>query len=157
MEFQACHIKTLVANAATKLPVVFPTLDSVLTGTGSQGLLTGQDALNWVKAHSVQAGEDISAKGEHLKLLEKLCRVMIRQYWIRTNFDDHGSKLLAMPQWKALGNVLEKTGLLKVRKNVAVGGPKSDFYRIERAREFLDPDCVDALIVSTRKAVLALK
>jgi hypothetical protein len=153
--FDACHVKNLVANTTSKVPLKCPTVESVQLQGG--GFLVGEEALDWLSAHSGKNSEiEGSQKNEYLALLEKVCRVILRQYWIRHNFDDHGARLLNAPQWDAVKAVLDAHGMLRVRKNVAVGGPRSDFYRVEGAREILDPNCPDIKIKSIRRDVVAL-
>jgi len=147
MSMSNSSINTMVVDATTRLPLTWPMPRILKIDDDVRSLLTIPSEIQaWISKHSFSFPSDPSQDRDHSILFERICRATLRQFWIRATGDDPAARLLARPQWQAIKPILERHNLLKVRKNVATGGPKSDFYRIERAREFLDPSSKDEVI-----------
>jgi len=151
-----CSIGNLIADRTTKLPVGFPRPAQLsLDDGGAMSEVAQEEVSAWIDGHVGQTlGEQ--QDGVHYALFERICRAMTRQFWIRSNGDDPAARLIARDEWKELKRVLDEEGALKVRKNVPVGGPRSDFYRVERATEFLNPGSDDAVVLKVRQRILEL-
>lgn len=135
--FINCSISQLIVDEATKLPTEFPRPGQLMVDDGGSVESLGQDSVpHWIEKHTVSR-EVLSKSGPHWLLFERICRAIMRQFWIRSAGDDPAARLLARDEWYGIKKVLETEGVLKTRTNVAVGGPKSEFYRLENPREYL--------------------
>lgn len=151
-----CVIGTLIADKTTKLPSGFPRPAQLSLDEGGVMSEMPQDLIaQWIEVQVSQPREQ-KGEGAHYALFERICRAMTRQFWIRSNGDDPAARLVARDEWRQIKKVLDDEGALKVRKNVAVGGPRSDFYRVERAAEFLDPRCDEPFIKNLRAKIYEL-
>ncbi|MGX9721202.1 hypothetical protein [Stenotrophomonas acidaminiphila] len=135
--FSNCAISQLVADSTTRLPPGFPRPSQIMFDSGGVVQELAQDSIpRWIEERTVSLVDEATG-GAHWLLFERICRAMIRQFWIRSAGDDPAARLLAKDEWYGIKRVLDDEGVLKVRTNVAAGGPKSEFYRLENARDYL--------------------
>lgn len=138
--FSSCNVSQLIADSTTKLPLGFPRPSQLMLDDGGGVHEVSQDSIpSWIESRTVD-GKGPAQDGPHWLLFERICRAMVRQFWIRSAGDDPAARLLAKDEWYEIKKVLESEGVLKVRTNIAAGGPKSEFYRLENAREHLAPN-----------------
>lgn len=151
------NITTLIVDSTTRLPDNFPTPLALRVDDEGRSLLTSPEQIReWIGRHSpVSKTKHGKADNEHIVLFERLCRAVVRQFWIRSTGDDPAARLLTRPQWPSIKEILQRHDLLRIRENVRVGGPRSDFYRIERARDFLEGAPTDPQISCVRKEIAA--
>ncbi|WP_131721607.1 hypothetical protein [Xanthomonas sp. NCPPB 1128] len=135
--FVNCSIAQLIVDETTKLPVEFPRPGQLMVDDGgSADSLEQEEIPQWLEKHTVSR-DRLTKSGSHWLLFERICRAIMRQFWIRSAGDDPAARLLAKDEWYDIKEVLEQEGVLRVRTNVAVGGPKSEFYRLENSRDYL--------------------
>jgi len=146
LKFVNCVVDNLIADRTTKLPLGFPRPGQLsLDEDGTLSELDNDGVSAWIESRVVSIDEK-SKEGVHCALFERICRAMTRQFWIRSNGDDPAARLVAKDEWREIRAILEEEGAIKIRKNVPVGGPRSDFYRVERAAEFLNPTSTDPVV-----------
>ncbi|TIW04087.1 MAG: hypothetical protein E5V77_01605 [Mesorhizobium sp.] len=89
--FENVEVATVIANEITRLSPTFPDPGMIqLEVEGRQELLAGAEATQWINAHGRardnESSETLVSEGlrEHelYRLLQKSCRVMLRQHWI---------------------------------------------------------------------------
>jgi len=159
VQFSNCRIGALVGDSATQLPKEFPSPGVLYVEEGGRRkhLFDARQHREWIATHSL-GGADLdghAGQNAHEVLFSKICRVIIRQNWIRLNEDDRAGKLLDDPLWSQIRSVLEQENLLMSR-SLAAQGPRSEFIRIRRARELLDPANPDPEIRRTRYKIASL-
>lgn len=156
VNFVNCSIGNLIADRATKLPQTFPRPEQLSLDQGGVMTEVAYDLIsNWIKEQAVSL-DDEAGVGRSYELFERICRAMARQYWIRSNGDDPAARLIDTDEWKGIRRVLEEEGVLRIRKNVPVGGPKADFYRIERASDYLESSNSDEAVKRLKERIASL-
>lgn len=145
IRFRECGVGALICDSTTRLPPEFPPPGILfLEEKGKRYQVVDPRAVDgWLRQHSKHTGavaDDVP--NEYQALLMKLCRVIIRQSWIRMDDDDRAGRLLDHPAWPKLRAVLDDEGFL-VSRALAAQGPRSEFIRVRRARELLDPFPID--------------
>lgn len=133
-------ITTLLADDATRVPVSMPdphNLQIVRDGR-VHSIYDPRDRAAWFKDH--RPVQNINSNdSEAWRLLLRIARVINRQKWIRDIEDDLAGRLLKEPAWERVREVLERHEMLSIRQGVDTSGPRSDFYRVAQAEEFLRP------------------
>jgi hypothetical protein len=151
--FVDCHIGTLVVDAGSRLPgsLPLPAMLQVVNDNGLDSIYNPSEIQNWMACQNqsfLPSGADAQVDRPIDKLLDKLCRTMLRQSWIRDAEDDRSGRLLRDVNWPPLREVLQKHELLDERTDIPAGGGRSQFVRIRRAREILSPTFRDKKIAA---------
>ncbi|RUX20649.1 hypothetical protein EOA27_08025 [Mesorhizobium sp. M2A.F.Ca.ET.037.01.1.1] len=155
--FENVEVATVIANEITRLSPTFPDPGMIqLEVEGRQELLAGAEATQWINAHGRardnESSETLVSEGlrEHelYRLLQKSCRVMLRQHWIRSDGGDYLIKIVKSEFWQTLVDILRKNDLLAERHGKPASGPPSIFYHIPHAREILQEDRSNELVTS---------
>lgn len=155
-----CKVGVLIANDASLFPPNFPEAGALFVeekGRRKQ-VVDPRLARDWLHSHStrsIASSGGGSNRTPFEELFEKLCRVIIRHNWIRWNDDDREGRLLDSPFWEKLKDLLVQEELL-ISRSLAAQGPRSEFIKIRRARDFLDAFSSDPEINRVRSRVAAL-
>ncbi len=154
--FEDSTVISLVADAATRLPPTCP-MPNTLTieeGGGLRSLFVPSEIEAWLIAKGAMGAKGDDHPAHSLttsparRLLDKICRTIMRQSWIRDINDDRAGRLLRDPNWQRLRESLLKFGLLEERKDVQAGGQNSVFVRVKRPRDILEANGNDPAITS---------
>lgn len=147
-----CSIGTLLADQTTILPAQMPLgWHLYLDERGSpRGVFDTRQIEEWCEQHTRSLPKE-ALESDHILFLEKICRIVIRQHWIREVEGDRAGKLLQDPKWVETKEALESRNLLSIREGVAVGGPRSRFFRIEKAGLILERDESDSDVRNVRR------
>ncbi|HYD38396.1 MAG TPA: hypothetical protein VEA60_12330 [Allosphingosinicella sp.] len=149
--FDDVQVATLLADDATRAGASCPTpfnLQVVRAGRVN-AIFDPTERDRWIGRH--RAAREESGTSPEWDLLIRLCRVILRQNWIREVEDDMAGKLLRQPEWPKVRDILEQHELLQIRQGVHAAGPRSNFYRIHRAEEFLQPESDDSIVQEIRR------
>lgn len=153
--FDKCQVGSLIADGTTRLPVGFP-VPGILTLDNfgrAESVHDQRQVLCWIRDHTEQPDVG-AASSEALSVLERICRAILRQNWIReTAVDDRAARLLEDEYWPRIREVLSENGLLGVRQGVAASGPRSSFIRVLRAKDLLTAEVVDPVVHRVRERV----
>ena len=140
MRLNDVGITTLLADDATRTPATMPepyNLQLVRSGR-VDSIYDPKERGAWLEQHRPPAEGSIEVS-EKWQLLLRIARVVNRQKWIRDVEDDLAGRLLQNPLWPSVREVLENRNLLLVRESVDASGPRSSFYRLLQADDFLSP------------------
>ncbi|TIQ32014.1 MAG: NACHT domain-containing protein [Mesorhizobium sp.] len=155
--FENVQVATVIANEITRLPPTFPDPGMIqIEIEGRQELLSGIEATKWINSHgrlldSTDADKLVPERvrrHELYKILQKSCRAMLRQHWIRSDGDDHVTRLVRNELWDTIVELLKQNGLLEERRGKPASGPPSVFYHILHAREILQEVRVNEQVAS---------
>ncbi len=110
----------------------------------------------WMSSHqNSEKHTTLSMSGEYY-LLEKLARISMRQYWLRST-NHEAKKLVKSEHWDPLCKLLKAHDRLKVRDNVPASGSSSLWFHLVEGHEFLDVvEGKDSVSPSTQKILQAL-
>jgi len=149
--FSDCSITSLLADDSTRLPDSFPERFNLHleVNNRTKAIYDATEINVWRQEHNNQRSI-YEVESSQLKLLDRVCRVVMRRHWIRGIEEDRAGRLLQDPLWDEVSEALKQRQLLKIREGVAVGGPRSRFFRIEKAFEFLNPNTQDEDVLWVR-------
>lgn len=136
--FDDCEILSLVIDDSVLLPYFIPKPTYlVIDGDGKEETIRQPvEIQSRIESRMPEAEYNDIEKNKMLCLLEKICRIVIRQTWIKNDVDDDFGKILDVPEWPDLREILDKYQLLDAR-SMPAGGRRSEFIRIKRANEIL--------------------
>ena len=122
-----------------------------------QTLFNPTEIREWMSSHQNPEKYTIPSMSDEYYLLEKLARISMRQYWLRST-DHEAKKLVRSEHWGSLCELLEAHDRLKVRDNVPASGSSSLWFHLVEGHEFLDVvEGRDNVSTSTRKILQALR
>lgn len=157
--FNAAIVHSLILDAGTLVPTNFPRPKVlVIDSQGAQErIFAPEDIEAFVRDVSVADGtsQSISAQGSIGKLLDKLCRTILRQTWIRKTEGDRAARLLDDPNWPQLKELLARHELVEENSRKQASGQSSQFVRIRHAADLLDPRSGNELVVAFRRSLEA--
>jgi hypothetical protein len=147
--FDECTISSLVINSATRLPtsIALPAMLQIDHENGQQTLYKPEDIgkrIEIIKEEKMIISEFTKNNQPILKLLDKMCRTVLRQSWIRDDDDDRAGRLLRDANWPNLRKALQKHDLLEERTDMPAGGRNAQFVRIKRVRDLMNRECEDS-------------
>ncbi len=151
VSFENVQVATLVADDATRAGTTFPTPHNlqVVRNGRVNAIFDPTERDRWIAKH--RPSEISTANSAEWDLLLRLCRVILRQNWIREVEDDIAGKLLRQPEWPKVRDTLNRHELLQVKQLVSVAGPRSNFYRIHDAEEFLQSEPSNPVVRRVRE------
>ncbi|TDQ82164.1 NACHT domain-containing protein [Dongia mobilis] len=145
--FESVQIGVLISDATTRVSATFPNVSWIetLQIDGKELTLLDSDALDWLDSHGrvESSGLKENLVLDQLRtsplynLLQKVCRTMLRQHWIRSEGDDRATLLVDDERWEELVQLLARHDLLVVDTSKQVGGRPSKFFHVRQARSIL--------------------
>lgn len=131
--FNDCHIVNLHVDGTTRFGISMPTVHRlhVKNPKGTvQTLFDPVEISNWIHKHSARTTAKSSENVEALALLDKVCRVMLRQHVIKDHETDQYGKLLRSLYWTDIEQILTSAGLLDRMRNKPVSGMNAPFLKM---------------------------
>lgn len=132
--FNNCRVVNLYVDGTTRFGVSVPEIHRLhVKGVkGSvQTIFDPVEISDWIKLHSEATSAKTPANGEALALLDKVCRVMLRQHMIKDHDTDQAGKLLRSRYWAEIEEVLTAVGLLERVHNKPVSGVNAPFVKLK--------------------------
>jgi hypothetical protein len=143
VRFDECKVGTLIIDGTTKFGMSLPYIYSLQTVRGGN-VETIYDPGDIKKALGVvPAQSHVDEQSENhgaVCLLERVCRKMLRQYYIRDDREDPAGSFLRDPWWDSVRKILERHKRIKIDTSKPVSGPQSEFVHIIDARSLLGRD-----------------
>lgn len=138
VQFSAVDVATLVVDESTMVGGSYPTVSAleVRTLDGNSTIRGQKEILEWftTRKRAASSGENRAAR-----LLEKVARTSIRQFYLRaTGDEDTGSALMSDSLWPLVSKVLSKHGRLEVHRAKPMHGRPSPLIRIKNPMALLD-------------------
>ncbi|MDS1138953.1 hypothetical protein RE432_00795 [Pusillimonas sp. SM2304] len=132
--FKDCRIVHLHVDETTRFSAHAPTVDRLHVKSVKGAVRTLFDPLeisDWIQKHSVDDTKKNSENKEALKLLDRVCRIMLRQHMIKDHEDDQFGKLFRSQYWPEIESILTSANLLERRRNRPVSGANAPFVKIK--------------------------
>jgi hypothetical protein len=85
----------------------------------------------WIDQHSVVAREALITNQEAVDLLDRICRVMLRQHMIKEHPSDMAGRFLQFPYWRDIEKILFRARLLDRIEGKATSGARASFLRMK--------------------------
>lgn len=142
MIFENCTIGTLYIDKTTKFGVSFPQVHSVqmIGGVGARLYYKPSEINDFIKSLRHRAGnaDDAQQKNEDaVNLLERVCRAMLRQFFIKVDPNDQTGSLLTRSYWQPIKSILSEEGRIKIDSQRQSSGTNAEFVHIIGAIDFL--------------------
>lgn len=132
--FKDCRVVHLHVDGTTRFGTSAPTVHRLYVKSAKGAVQTLFDPIqisNWIQKHSVMVPAKSSENKIALELLDKVCRVMLRQHTIKDHETDQSGKLLRSPYWTEIEAILTDAGLLDRRHNKPTAGAKAPFVKMK--------------------------
>ena len=159
VRFSDVFVYELIVDPFVRFGESVPKVGSVVSYEKSGRPRQIDSPSEWIKqqcSRPAPVGQDGSDPDEKWYLLEKLARISMRQYAIRSSQDNNdptARRILRSPCWPSLCELLIRHDRLEVHENDAAG-PRSEWYHLVKGSEFLDP--ASAILDTTRKILSEL-
>ena len=85
---------------------------------------------SWLSSHSESAVSSVKANDKALTLLDRVCRIMLRQHVIKDHETDDSGKVLRNPYWPAVEQILTDAALLDRVRGKQMSGTHAPFLRL---------------------------
>jgi hypothetical protein len=85
----------------------------------------------WLAAQASTAAKIPKQNGAAVALLDKVCRVMLRQHMIKDHETDASGNLLRSPYWEPIETVLRESGLIDRVHGKQMAGANAPFVRMK--------------------------
>ncbi len=166
VHFSGVRVNELLADPFVRFGTSVPTVNSLVLYRHFREVRWGGVPSEWIEQKSLIPERSGPDPDERWYLLERLARLSMRQYAVRTgNRRGAVRKIFDSPHWPALRELLQRHGRLQVlpcrsgsgwstqeSEDVDVKsapGPKTEWLRLVAAAEFLNPESANQ--DSTRK------
>lgn len=132
--FSDCRVVNLHVDGTTRFGSSAPTIHRlhVKSAKGTvQTLFDPVEISKWIQGHSAASPAKNSENEDALSLLDRICRVMLRQHMIKDHESDQYGKLLRSPYWAQIETILTTAGHLERLRNKPVSGVNAPFVKIK--------------------------
>lgn len=136
--FYQVEVDTLVVDEGTLMGSSMPNIKTleVIGRDGTQPVRGKSEIASWI---SLRTRMDGAANTAEVKLLEKVARRSIKQFYLRVaGGENDGAELLNDPLWSFVSKVLSRHGRLEVRRAKPMHGRPSPLIRIKNPLALLD-------------------
>lgn len=132
--FNSCRVVNLHVDGTTRFGNSAPVVHRLHVKSAKgivQTLFDPAEISEWIQGHSAATTSKSFANEEALALLDKICRVMLRQHMIKDHETDQSGKLLRSPYWTEIEGILTAAGLLERLRNKPVSGANAPFVKLK--------------------------
>ncbi len=159
--FSECEVVNLTVDDTTRFGSTLPNVHQllVLTDKGNIEEVFDPDKVGrWINEHSIREAMRPQNQ-EAVKLLDRVCKVMLRQHMIKAHHTDEAGKLLENPYWEAIEEILTKAKFVDRIEGKATAGAAASFVRMREPFRLLvqSEDDVKAVAVWDKVASLPVR
>lgn len=133
VEFQDCEVVSLHVDETTRFGDTLPAVHQIQLHKGSgsvKEVFDPAEISKWLKSRSAN-GQAAPAKNEEaLRLLDRVCRIMIRQHMIKDHETDASGRVLRNRYWPQIESILTTAGLLDRVHGRPMAGANAPFVRL---------------------------
>ncbi|MCJ2091757.1 hypothetical protein MKK67_04435 [Methylobacterium sp. J-072] len=139
VEFVSSNIGLLVIDNTTRFGSSIPNVSSVMIANllGVQTLYDPREIRELLSG--ISKGRQLGNNHNHeaVNILNRACRVFLRQFYIKKGISDHASAVMDGPIWNQIENILLDHNRLKIVDRKDVSGRPGEFVHIIDARSLL--------------------
>jgi hypothetical protein len=133
VEFVDCDITDLYVDDTTRFGETTPRIHKIHRKS-EKGLVEDvfdpDGIAEWLDNHRLTTVAEDVVNEASVKLLDRVCRVMLRQHMIKDHQSDEFGRLLRNEYWSAVEAILVEAGLLERIKGKAMAGTYAPFVRM---------------------------
>jgi hypothetical protein len=140
VDFEDCEVVQLTVDDTTKFGSTTPQVHNLLQTRPDGHVEEIFDPIiiaSWLKAHSKAATPEVLVNHDALRLLERICRVMLRQHMIKEHDSDESGRFLKYPFWKSIEEILLREKAIDRIKSKQSAGASASFIRMRDPIKFL--------------------
>jgi hypothetical protein len=129
--FDQCSVSVLVVDDQTLIGPTRPVVGSLMVETaGKTAVLYNPDEISdWLSAHQAHR-EESQVVNEATRLLERVARVFLRQFFIKSDPFDPAGRYLSEDLWPAIEEKLAAAGRLRRTDRKDASGKRGEFIHI---------------------------
>lgn len=134
VEFRDCEVLNLFADETTRFGVTSPMVHRLHLKTpkgGVRDIFDPAEIQVWIQGHSARAIAGAKENSVAVALLDKVCRVMLRQHMIKDHETDAAGNLLRDRYWPEIEEILSASGLVVRVRGKQIAGAKAPFVRMK--------------------------
>lgn len=140
VEFHECHVVDLIVDETTRFGSSIPAIHQIhlLTDKGTiREIFAPEEIATWIDAHSVKGQIAGNENQGAIRLLEKVCRIMLRQHMIKDHESDEFGRVLKGQYWEEIEEILKDAGCVDRISGKQMSGVKAPFVRMQNPYELL--------------------
>jgi hypothetical protein len=158
--FEGCDIGILIVDELTRLGLKRPIVHSLQIHRleAVETFYEPSEIKKWLDMHSVESvkAQGTKANQEALDLFERVCRTMLRQYYVKDDADDPVGAVLQNSLWRHIEKILIREDRVRRTSSKPVSGPASSFVHIVDAKSLLSGQPGDQAAARIWEGVAAL-
>jgi hypothetical protein len=134
VQFRNCEVVNLHVDETTMFGDSTPTIHRlhVRTPKGEvRPIFDPVEIAAWVGAHTMGSPAESSDNESAITLLDKVCRVMLRQHMIKDHETDDAGRLLRNPYWPAIEQILTEFKMIDRVRGKQMAGAHAPFVRMK--------------------------
>jgi len=138
LNFDRCEAAILVVDRNTVLgeTCVFPSCLMVERNATVDVEYDPAKILEWINEHRKRERDQVQNK-EAVDLLERVCRVFLRQFYIKVDEGDHAGRYLTSDGWPVIEEVLNRFGRVRRTDRKDASGRPGEFVHIVNPQALL--------------------
>lgn len=142
--FDQCSASVLVVNDQTLFGPTVPVVGSLMVETAGKTtvLYNPEEIDTWISTHQASMNYTL-VENEATRLLEKVSRVFLRQFFIKSDPLDPAGRYLSEDLWPAIEEKLSSAGRLRRTDRKDASGKRGEFIHIINAGAFLERNSKD--------------
>lgn len=140
VQFMNCEVLNLHVDETTLFGATTPVIHRlhVKKPKGEVRLIFDPaDIAEWVRSHAVGSPPKATENESAIRLLDKVCRVMLRQHMIKDHETDESGRLLRDPYWPAVEQILTEFGMIDRLHRKPMAGVNAPFVRLKEPFKLL--------------------
>lgn len=132
--FKDCEIVNLHVDETTRFGTTAPMVHQLHLKTPKgavRSTFDPEEISSWIKAHSANTSTKKAENFVALALLDKVCRVMLRQHMIKDHDTDAHGKLLRVRYWAEIEQILSEADMLNRLHGKNMAGTNAPLVRMK--------------------------
>jgi len=133
VQFKDCEVVNLFVDATTRLGATAPKVHQIHLKSDKgviREIYEPTEIESWIATHSPKAAELQNANEGAIRLLDRVCRIMMRQHMIKDHEDDEFGRVLRHPYWTQIEGILTEAGLAERVHGKQMAGARAPFVRM---------------------------
>lgn len=132
VEFRDCAIVSLHVDETVRFGRTVPLVHQIHLhkGNGVVEIFDPAEIATWLNSHSEPTAPSSKTNDTAVRLLDRVCRIMLRQHVIKDHETDDSGKVLRSPYWPAIEQILTEAALLDRVPGKQMSGAHAPFLRL---------------------------
>jgi hypothetical protein len=134
VQFRNCQVLNLHVDETTLFGASAPAIHRLHVKAPKGGVRSIYDPTEisaWIESHSAGATPKSTDNEAAIALLDKVCRVMLRQHMIKDHETDDSGKLLRNPYWPEVERILSEVDMIDRIYGKQMAGAQAPFVRVK--------------------------